>query len=82
MTGATGVKNSKYYIYRADGASGQLEVTPNKIKTNDEKADVYALSVVLEGQTSGQLIFSFVDKMGVKVDATLDYQKNAPETAE
>uniref|UniRef100_UPI0003710469 hypothetical protein n=1 Tax=Phocaeicola barnesiae TaxID=376804 RepID=UPI0003710469 len=82
MPGAQKVKNSVYYIYRADGASGKLEVTPTKIDTNDKKAQVYALSVVLEGQTSGQLIFSFVDKMGVKVDATLDYQKNAPETAE
>ena len=80
MVGAGTANAARFYIYRADGASGTLADGTDYTYTDGKT--VTTLSVTLEGKTTGQLIFSFVDVMGVKVDAPLDYQKNAPETAE
>ena len=85
-----GDKGAYAYIYANDGASGTL-TTANKVSitnTTDYGATTGpgltrdALKVNLADQNSGELIFTFVDKMGVKVDVTLNYQKNDPETAE
>ena len=85
-----GDKGAYAYIYANDGASGTL-TTASKVSitnTTDYGATTGpgltrdALKVNLADQNSGELIFTFVDKMGVKVDVTLNYQKNDPETAE
>ena len=82
----TNVMNAYAHIYANDGASGNLSVSTNEITPNDTGTygdeSRYALVVNLDEQNSGELIFTFVDKMGVRVDATLDYQKNDSETAE
>ncbi|MCF2577180.1 hypothetical protein I6E18_13655 [Phocaeicola barnesiae] len=77
-------KNALAYIYANDGASGTLKAVKDITPVNEGYGDTKrsALEVKLADQNSGELIFTFVDKMGVKVDATLNYQKNAPKTAE
>ena len=79
---ATGAVKAQTYIYMADGAVGTLERELINYGTAASPNNKQTLKITLSESNSGQLIFTFVDMMGVRVDATLNYQKNAPETAE
>ena len=61
------------FIYLGDGATGATLI-PTQITVNKATRNVLKLSNVAGG-TSGTVVFTFVDNMGVQTTATLKYKK-------